>query len=253
MFQVKFTVINGNRKRERTYILFLTGGAGAGQFFIEGWYRTWGGRIFLDLFNEQVPRKAFAVLSDAPLLPFPSSGIPSDSHSFLCHFTLRSLLLKTIQMSSLVQNAVAQVGIGQPWYTHVTPVHSNMHQLPLCFQAWLKVLVITYIVLHGIEPGYLKEHLIHTASAWFIWSGRWSALQILQLNKIKLWNTISVLPVYQNLYSGMKSPHSKIWRPPTCCCFKATWRFDYSPSPLKPHFWIIHFHLFPSSFVILPF
>uniref|UniRef100_A0A8C6XMC9 Reverse transcriptase domain-containing protein n=1 Tax=Naja naja TaxID=35670 RepID=A0A8C6XMC9_NAJNA len=82
-----------------------------------------------------------------------------------CNALYLGLPLHTIRRFQLVQNAAARVVMGVSWYTHVMPLLRELHWLPVALRVRFKVLVLTFKVLHGLGPGYLREHLLLTSNA----------------------------------------------------------------------------------------
>ncbi|KAF7236082.1 hypothetical protein EYD10_17124 [Varanus komodoensis] len=78
---------------------------------------------------------------------------------YFCNALYVGLPLKTVQILQLVQNRAARLLTGTGRYVHVTPVHRQLHWLPIEVRAQFKVLVMTYKALNGLGPGYLKERL----------------------------------------------------------------------------------------------
>lgn len=65
---------------------------------------------------------------------------------------------------------------------HVTPLFCDLHW----FQVQFKVLIITFKVLHGLGPGYFRDHLSPVVSAHPIQSGRMGMPQIKLAKKCQL-------------------------------------------------------------------
>lgn len=68
-------------------------------------------------------------------------------------------------MTRKLQNAAAHMLLGKPEFHRATPLLQELHCLPTVFQSQFKVLVITYTVLNGLGPGYLKDRLLLHISA----------------------------------------------------------------------------------------
>lgn len=62
--------------------------------------------------------------------------------------------------SFLIQSAVARAVFGGPRMAHITSLLHKQHWLQVCFQVQFKVLVMTFEVLNGIDPGYLINRLV---------------------------------------------------------------------------------------------
>jgi hypothetical protein len=81
------------------------------------------------------------------------------SHLDYCNCLLAGLPANLIGKLQRVQNCAARMikQIGK--YDHITPVLKDLHWLPIKFRIDYKVLVITFKVLNGLAPAYLKELL----------------------------------------------------------------------------------------------
>jgi hypothetical protein len=81
------------------------------------------------------------------------------SHLDYCNCLLAGLPANLIGKLQRVQNCAAHMikQIGK--YDHITPVLKDLHWLPIKFRIDYKVLVITFKVLNGLAPTYLKELL----------------------------------------------------------------------------------------------
>lgn len=73
--------------------------------------------------------------------------------------------LKTTCKLQLVKNSVAYMLSGFTRYYYVSLVLQEVHWLLQVFQAQFQGLVITYIVLYSLGPGYLKNCLTIQLSA----------------------------------------------------------------------------------------
>ena len=56
-----------------------------------------------------------------------------------------------------VMNASAQLVYHAPKYCHITPLLRELHWLPLGLRIDFKILLVTFKILHGVAPGYLKD------------------------------------------------------------------------------------------------
>ena len=67
-----------------------------------------------------------------------------------------------VQLAKLqrIQNAAARLIIGAKKDDHVTPILKSLHWLPVHLRIRYKLLMITYKVLHGDGPAYLKDLLV---------------------------------------------------------------------------------------------
>ncbi len=56
-----------------------------------------------------------------------------------------------------VQNTAARLVTKTKKYDHISPVLAELHWLPVEFRPKYKILILTYLALHGIAPSYLQE------------------------------------------------------------------------------------------------
>ena len=63
----------------------------------------------------------------------------------------------TLKHLQLIQNTAARVITRRRKYDHITPVLKSLHWLPIRYRVQFKVLVITFKVIHGNAPEYLRE------------------------------------------------------------------------------------------------
>ncbi|KAL9954606.1 hypothetical protein ACROYT_G042170 [Oculina patagonica] len=56
-----------------------------------------------------------------------------------------------------VMNASARLVYRAPKYCHITPLLRELHWLPVRFRIDFKILLITFKILHGVAPSYLKD------------------------------------------------------------------------------------------------
>lgn len=102
--------------------------------------------------------------------------------------------------------------------------HKKLQWLPF------RILVVTYKVLHAMQPGCLRYHSSPIESAWMIWFGRLGTLRSLQL-------TISLIRILESHYLCTSAsplewgfpwnpnvPHLRSRCPRPCWCFKRAWR-----------------------------
>uniref|UniRef100_A0A8C6YEM4 Reverse transcriptase domain-containing protein n=1 Tax=Naja naja TaxID=35670 RepID=A0A8C6YEM4_NAJNA len=81
-----------------------------------------------------------------------------------CNALYLGLPLHTTRRLQLVQNAAVRVVMGASRYSHVIPLLRGLHWLPVALWVRFKVLVLTFKVLHGMGPGYLRERLLPASS-----------------------------------------------------------------------------------------
>ena len=56
-----------------------------------------------------------------------------------------------------VMNASARLVYRAPKYCHITPLLRELHWLPVRLRVDFKILLVTFKVLHGVAPSYLKD------------------------------------------------------------------------------------------------
>ena len=56
-----------------------------------------------------------------------------------------------------VMNASARLVYCAPKYCHVTPLLRELHWLPVRLRVDFKILLVTFKILHGVAPSYLKD------------------------------------------------------------------------------------------------
>ena len=54
-------------------------------------------------------------------------------------------------------NASARLVYCAPKYCHVTPLLRELHWLPVRLRVDFKILLVTFKILHGVAPSYLKD------------------------------------------------------------------------------------------------
>ena len=54
-------------------------------------------------------------------------------------------------------NASARLVYRAPKYCHITPLLRELHWLPVHLCVDFKILLVTFKILHGVAPSYLKE------------------------------------------------------------------------------------------------
>ena len=64
-----------------------------------------------------------------------------------------------IRHCSTSQNAAARLITGTKRYEHITPALWELHWLPVESRVMLKVLLITFMIIHGLCPAYLSSLL----------------------------------------------------------------------------------------------
>ena len=74
-----------------------------------------------------------------------------------CNSMLCGLPAKHIAKLQRVHNSAARLVFNIPRYSHITPVLISLHWLPVKFRIYFIVILITFKVLHGIAPDYLRS------------------------------------------------------------------------------------------------
>ncbi|KAJ8384479.1 hypothetical protein AAFF_G00205000 [Aldrovandia affinis] len=74
-----------------------------------------------------------------------------------CNSLLAGLPAGAIKPLQLVQNAAAHLVFNQPKFTHVTPLLSSLHWLPIAARIRFKSLVLAFQVARGTAPPYLQS------------------------------------------------------------------------------------------------
>ena len=54
-------------------------------------------------------------------------------------------------------NASARLVYRAPKYCHITPLLRELHWLPVRLRVDFKILLVTFKILHGVAPSYLKD------------------------------------------------------------------------------------------------
>ncbi|KAJ8384764.1 hypothetical protein AAFF_G00198500 [Aldrovandia affinis] len=74
-----------------------------------------------------------------------------------CNSLLAGLPACAIKPLQLVQNAAARLVFNQPKFTHVTPLLSSLHWLPIAARIRFKSLVLAFQAARGTAPPYLQS------------------------------------------------------------------------------------------------
>ncbi|KAJ8371605.1 hypothetical protein AAFF_G00306910, partial [Aldrovandia affinis] len=74
-----------------------------------------------------------------------------------CNSLLAGFLACAIKPLQLVQNAAARLVFNQPKFTHVTPLLSSLHWLPIAACIRFKSLVLAFQAAGGTAPPYLQS------------------------------------------------------------------------------------------------
>ncbi len=72
-----------------------------------------------------------------------------------CNSLFEGLPANLIKRHQYVQNSAARVLTYTPSHSHITPVHSQLHWLPVQSRIDFKVLILTYKAVHGMAPEYI--------------------------------------------------------------------------------------------------
>ncbi|KAJ8405788.1 hypothetical protein AAFF_G00312250, partial [Aldrovandia affinis] len=73
-----------------------------------------------------------------------------------CNLLLAGLLASAIRPLLLIQNAAARLVYNLPRHSHVTPLLTTLHWLPVIARIKFKTLVLAYQAVKGSAPTYLK-------------------------------------------------------------------------------------------------
>ncbi|KAJ8413309.1 hypothetical protein AAFF_G00093050 [Aldrovandia affinis] len=76
-----------------------------------------------------------------------------------CNSLLAGLPASTIRPLQLIQNAAARLVYNLPRHSHVTPLLTTLHWLPVIARIKFKTLVLAYQVVKGSAPTYLLKIL----------------------------------------------------------------------------------------------
>uniref|UniRef100_A0A669C582 Reverse transcriptase domain-containing protein n=1 Tax=Oreochromis niloticus TaxID=8128 RepID=A0A669C582_ORENI len=76
-----------------------------------------------------------------------------------CNSLFMCLSKGSLDRLQVVQNAAARLLTKSSKYSHVTPLLSQLHWLPVKFRVDFKILVLTYRAVHGLAPAYIFDLL----------------------------------------------------------------------------------------------
>lgn len=74
-----------------------------------------------------------------------------------CNSVFTCFNKKALNRLQLVQNSAARLLTGTPRMSHITPVLSTLHWLPVKHRIDFKILVVTFIALHSQAPQYILD------------------------------------------------------------------------------------------------
>ena len=74
-----------------------------------------------------------------------------------CNSTLYGLSATELQKLQRVQNTAARLICKISRFVHILPILRRLHWLSIKYRIEFKILLITYKVIHGLEPAYLRE------------------------------------------------------------------------------------------------
>ncbi len=77
------------------------------------------------------------------------------SHIDYCNGLLYGLPKYQIQKLQRIQNMAAKLVFQQPKFSHVTPLLTQLHWLPVEYRIQFKLLMLTFKGLHGLAPEYI--------------------------------------------------------------------------------------------------
>lgn len=130
--------------------------------------------VFLDsklTFDKQISAVVRASFFQLRLLskvkPFLSRhDLEKAIHAFIssridyCNALYFGISQSSLHRLQLVQNAAARLLTSSSRYTHITPILSSLHWLPVRFRIDFKILMFVFRALHGLAPLYLSDILI---------------------------------------------------------------------------------------------
>ena len=82
-----------------------------------------------------------------------------DVHIDYCNGLLYRLPKHQLSKLQRVMNASTRLVYSAPKSCHITPLLRELHWLPVCYRIEYKIIILTFKVLHGMAPDYLR-HLI---------------------------------------------------------------------------------------------
>ncbi|KAJ8287601.1 hypothetical protein COCON_G00002600 [Conger conger] len=80
------------------------------------------------------------------------------SHLDYCNSLLAGLPASAIRPLQLIQNAAARLVFNLPKYSHVTPLLTTLHWLPVMARIKFKTLVLAFQAVKGSSPAYLQKN-----------------------------------------------------------------------------------------------
>ena len=82
------------------------------------------------------------------------------SHIDYCNGLLHGLPKYQLQKLQRIQNMAAKLVFRQPKFSHVTPLLTQLHWLPVEYRIEFKLLILTFKGLHGLAPEYIKNMFV---------------------------------------------------------------------------------------------
>ncbi|KAK7925857.1 hypothetical protein WMY93_008167 [Mugilogobius chulae] len=76
-----------------------------------------------------------------------------------CNALYLGISQSSLHRLQLVQNAAARLLTNSSRYTHITPILSSLHWLPVRFRIDYKILMFVFKALHGLAPPYISDIL----------------------------------------------------------------------------------------------
>ena len=77
-----------------------------------------------------------------------------------CNAVLSRCPTNVIDKLQKLQNCAARVVVGVRKFDHITPVHQELHWLPVTSRINLKIALMVFKCLHGQAPGYLTDLIV---------------------------------------------------------------------------------------------
>uniref|UniRef100_A0A8C6TLJ0 Reverse transcriptase domain-containing protein n=1 Tax=Neogobius melanostomus TaxID=47308 RepID=A0A8C6TLJ0_9GOBI len=123
--------------------------------------------LSLDSHSRHLAKNCFFHLRNfAKLRPILSkSDLELVIHAFIssrldyCNSLFTCFNKSALNRLQMVQNAAARLLTGSSRRSHITPILSSLHWLPIKFRIELKILVLTFRALHGQAPKYVSDLL----------------------------------------------------------------------------------------------
>ena len=82
------------------------------------------------------------------------------SHIDYCNALLHGLPKNQINKLQRIQNMAAKLIFRQPKFSHVTPLFTELHWLPVEYRIKFKILILTFKGVHKVAPGYICDMFV---------------------------------------------------------------------------------------------